>query len=250
VSRFCAGRIGRAWHKVARGESCPIRTEPTCVEDQAAAGSAQQAESGPGSGPLDQPPTGLGRRPGPPPPISRPRPGRAPGRPAGYADVRGHTIKNGLAPVLIRLMEKGWVTHLATNAPGSFMIGVRFPIRHRRGRAGECRPGRVRRVGGDGLFINLALVVGAYEGLGYGESVGALIEREGLIIPAEAALLKEVSECCAVNGEQGGRSRRPPSASFAGFPRTRGGGARSAGRDPAVRAQTGLAGCFRTRTSA
>ena len=26
-----------------------------------------------------------------------------------------HTIKNGLGPVLIRLMEEGWVTHLATN---------------------------------------------------------------------------------------------------------------------------------------
>ncbi|MCX7012931.1 MAG: hypothetical protein NTW86_10305, partial [Candidatus Sumerlaeota bacterium] len=29
-----------------------------------------------------------------------------------------HTIKNGLAPVLIRLMERGWLTHLATNGAG------------------------------------------------------------------------------------------------------------------------------------
>ena len=29
-----------------------------------------------------------------------------------------HTIKNGLAPVLIRLIEEGWVTHLATNGAG------------------------------------------------------------------------------------------------------------------------------------
>jgi len=29
-----------------------------------------------------------------------------------------HTIKNGLGPVLIRLMEEGWVTLLATNGAG------------------------------------------------------------------------------------------------------------------------------------
>ena len=29
-----------------------------------------------------------------------------------------HSIKNGLAPVLIELMEKGWITHLATNGAG------------------------------------------------------------------------------------------------------------------------------------
>ena len=29
-----------------------------------------------------------------------------------------HTIKNGLAPVIIRLMSDGWFTHLATNGAG------------------------------------------------------------------------------------------------------------------------------------
>ena len=31
-------------------------------------------------------------------------------------------------------------------------------------------------------YINLALIVGAYEGLGYGESVGKMISVEGLDI--------------------------------------------------------------------
>jgi hypothetical protein len=35
-----------------------------------------------------------------------------------------------------------------------------------------------------GFYINLALNVGAYEGKGYGESVGALIQNEGLSIPS------------------------------------------------------------------
>ena len=29
-----------------------------------------------------------------------------------------HTIKNGMAPTLIKLMEDGWLTHLATNGAG------------------------------------------------------------------------------------------------------------------------------------
>ena len=29
-----------------------------------------------------------------------------------------HTIKNGMAPTLIALMEEGWVTHLSTNGAG------------------------------------------------------------------------------------------------------------------------------------
>ena len=29
-----------------------------------------------------------------------------------------HTIKNGMAPTLIKLMEEGWLTHLATNGAG------------------------------------------------------------------------------------------------------------------------------------
>ena len=29
-----------------------------------------------------------------------------------------HTIKNGMSPVLIALMEEGWITHLSTNGAG------------------------------------------------------------------------------------------------------------------------------------
>ena len=29
-----------------------------------------------------------------------------------------HSIKNGLAPVFLQLVEDGWVTHLATNGAG------------------------------------------------------------------------------------------------------------------------------------
>lgn len=104
-----------------------------------------------------------------------------------------HTIKNGLAPVLIRLMEEGWVTHLATNGAGiihdwefSFQGASSEDVRAnvRRGEFGIWQE--------TGFYINLAIVVGAYEGMGYGESVGALVHNEGLTIPAPAELEREI----------------------------------------------------------
>ena len=95
-----------------------------------------------------------------------------------------HTVKNGLAPVLIALMEEGWLTHLATNGAG-IIHDWEFAFQ---GRSSEDVRENVK-LGEFGLWeetgfnINLALIVGAYEGLGYGESVGKMISREGLQIP-------------------------------------------------------------------
>ena len=101
-------------------------------------------------------------------------------------DFGAHTIKNGLSPVLIKLIEDGWVTHLATNGAG-IIHDWEFAFQ---GASGED----VSKYVAEGQFgiwqetgnhINLAIVVGAYEGLGYGESVGAMIEHDGLLIPSE-----------------------------------------------------------------
>jgi hypothetical protein len=95
-----------------------------------------------------------------------------------------HTVKNGLAPVLIALMEEGWLTHLATNGAG-IIHDWEFAFQ---GRSSEDVRENVK-LGEFGLWeetgfnINLALIVGAYEGLGYGESVGKMISQEGLQIP-------------------------------------------------------------------
>jgi len=109
-------------------------------------------------------------------------------RDAGRAVVLAfgaHTIKNGLGPVLIRLIESGWVTHLATNGAG-IIHDWEFAFQ---GKSSED----VRRYVNEGQFgiwdetgfnINLALTIGACAGMGYGEAVGALIENESLIIPA------------------------------------------------------------------
>ncbi len=121
--------------------------------------------------------------------VGRIRSARQAGRPVILA-FGAHTIKNGLGPVLIRLMEDGWLSHLATNGAG-IIHDWEFAFQ---GASSEDVKGNVAR--GEfgiwqetGSLINLAIVVGAYEGLGYGESVGKMIEREGLEIPA-AEMLK------------------------------------------------------------
>ena len=110
-----------------------------------------------------------------------------------------HTIKNGLGPFLIELISGGWVTHLATNGAG-IIHDWEFAFQ---GESGEdvrenVKNGQFGIWEETGRFINLALITGAFERLGYGESVGKLISSEGIIIPDKKFLINEVrknSEC-------------------------------------------------------
>ena len=93
--------------------------------------------------------------------------------------------------MLIRLREKGWVTLLATNGAG-IIHDWEFAFQ---GLSSEdvranVDQGQFGIWEETGLYLNLAIAVGAYEGLGYGESVGKMIEHEGLAIPSQAALLE------------------------------------------------------------
>ncbi len=104
-----------------------------------------------------------------------------------------HTIKNGLGPVLIALMENGWVTHLATNGAGiihdwelAFQGKTSENVRE------NVAGGMFGMWEETGTFINLALLIGAYRGLGYGEAVGAFIEEEELTVPEPEYLFDQV----------------------------------------------------------
>ncbi len=75
-----------------------------------------------------------------------------------------------MAPVLIELLRKGWLTHLATNGAG-IIHDWEFAFQ---GRSSEdvrenVRHGQFGIWEETGFYVNLALIVGAYEGLGYGE---------------------------------------------------------------------------------
>jgi len=101
-----------------------------------------------------------------------------------------HAIKNGLGKVLAALVEEGWVTHLATNGAGvihdwefSYLGQSSEDVR------ANVKEGKFGTWEESGLYINLALMAGAYQGLGYGEAVGSMITSEGLEIPAEEELI-------------------------------------------------------------
>ncbi len=113
-----------------------------------------------------------------------------------------HSIKNGLSRVMIRLMEGGWVTHFAANGAG-VIHDWEFAYQ---GQSGED----VKRYVAEGQFgiweetgayLNLAIAVGAYRGLGYGESVGALVANDGLLIPEREELATAIAAGASATNE-------------------------------------------------
>ncbi len=100
-----------------------------------------------------------------------------------------HAIKNGLGPVLIHLIENGYVTHLATNGAG-VIHDWEFAYQGQSSEDVEqmVAQGQFGNWEETGFYINLAINVGAYEGRGYGEAVGAMIVNEGLTIPSAEEL--------------------------------------------------------------
>ncbi|MCX7805268.1 MAG: hypothetical protein N3A38_08775 [Planctomycetota bacterium] len=136
-----------------------------------------------------------------------------------------HAIKNGLAPVMIRLIERGWITHLATNGAGSIHDWeFAFLGRSAEDVRANIASGTFGLWDETGRIIALAVAAGALEGRGYGESVGAVIEREELSLPSDAELLTlsagtdpekagaaaDLRAVLAAAGERGGRTLRLP----------------------------------------
>lgn len=103
----------------------------------------------------------------------------------------GHVVKTGLSAVLIDLVERGVITHVATN--GSAVIHdyevARFGATSEDVEAG-LRDGTFGMAEETGRSMNEAFVRGAAEGLGMGESLArALAEREDLAYPELSLLL-------------------------------------------------------------
>lgn len=131
--------------------------------------------------------------------IERIRKARANDKPVILA-FGAHSIKNGLAPVFISLMKHGWVTHLATNGAG-IIHDWEFSFQ---GKSSEdvkanVADGQFGIWQETGFYINLAIVVGAYLGYGYGESVGAMIEEESLMIPEPSELKAFIQSASATS---------------------------------------------------
>ncbi len=95
-----------------------------------------------------------------------------------------HLIKNGGGPLLNRMIERSQVSHLATQGAGvihdwefAFQGLSTESVRD------NAPVGRFGSWDETGRWINLAVALGAAEGLGMGESVGRLIEAEKLTVP-------------------------------------------------------------------
>lgn len=124
---------------------------------------------------------------------------RSKGRPI-MLTYGAHLIKNGLAPILIRMVKEGWVTHLATNGAGSIhdwefaYLGqstedVRTNTAH--GEFGTWDE--------TGRYTSLAVALGGLEGIGYGWSVGKMIAQDGLCILSEQEICRELNRIAAAS---------------------------------------------------
>ena len=105
-----------------------------------------------------------------------------------------HLIKNGAGVLLNALIDDGFVTHLATQGAG-IIHDWEFAFQ---GQSGES----VRENAPAGTFgcwdetgrwLNLAALVGAAEGLGWGEAVGRMIAEDQLIVPPTEKLRDEIA---------------------------------------------------------
>lgn len=106
-----------------------------------------------------------------------------------------HLIKNGAAPLVIRMMERGWITHLATNGAGAIHDWeFAYQGRSEEDVRAHVAQGRFGTWDETGRWLNLAVQVNALRGMGYGEAVGAMIAEEGLALPETALLDKELQE--------------------------------------------------------
>ena len=109
-----------------------------------------------------------------------------------------HLIKNGAARILIRLLQGGWITHLATNGAGvihdwefSFLGLSTENVRS------NVAAGTFGAWEETGRNLHLALLGGALEERGFGSAVGKFAAGDGLTLPSvewlEAALRSEPS---------------------------------------------------------
>jgi hypothetical protein len=100
-----------------------------------------------------------------------------------------HLIKNGMMAIVNRLVERGWLTHLATNGAGTIHDWELAYL----GRTEES----VRKNVATGTFgtweetgraIPLALLAGALRKEGYGRSLGRFIYEDGVELPTTSSL--------------------------------------------------------------
>ena len=106
-----------------------------------------------------------------------------------------HLVKNGAMAIVIRLLEQGWLTHLATNGAGTihdwefaFLGRTEESVRE------NVAKGCFGTWDETGRYIHLALLAGALRAEGYGRSLGRFIAENGATLPEPADLRKSLAD--------------------------------------------------------
>jgi hypothetical protein len=104
-----------------------------------------------------------------------------------------HLVKNGLMAVVNRLLDLGWVTHLATNGAGtihdwefSYLGRTEESVRE------NVATGSFGTWDETGRYINLAVLAGGLRPEGYGGSLGRFIREEGATLPSTEELKQQL----------------------------------------------------------
>jgi hypothetical protein len=106
-----------------------------------------------------------------------------------------HLIKNGAMPIVISLIERGWITHLATNGAGTIHDWeLAFLGRTEESVRQNVATGTFGTWDETGRFIHLALLAGALKAEGYGHSLGRFIVENGVMLPNVESLEKSLRD--------------------------------------------------------
>ena len=106
-----------------------------------------------------------------------------------------HVIKNGCGPLVNALLDTGLITHLATQGAG-IIHDWEFAYH---GKSSESvrdntPKGQFGTWDETGQYLNLAALIGAAEGIGWGEAVGRLVFEEGYTLPDPSVLTKQITD--------------------------------------------------------
>jgi hypothetical protein len=100
-----------------------------------------------------------------------------------------HLIKNGAALILIRLLQKNWITHLATNGAGAIHDWeFAFSGLSTESVKDNVATGTFGTWEETGRFIHLALLAGALDGDGFGRAIGKFTAQDGATLPSIESL--------------------------------------------------------------